>query len=114
MPKPLVRWLLVTSLVCGGLLGLSGRWADPWLWGYALSWAAVAFYGLWFLDEDLARERFHPPTSGADAAPLRAVQITGLGHVVVGALDMGRWHLTAVVPSSVRAAALAAMTLAAI
>lgn len=112
MHKRLIRWVLATTIVGGGTLGLSGQWTDPWLLAYVLAWSAVALYGLLGLDEDLARERFHPPTTGADRVALRAVRLAGFGHLAVGALDVGRWHLTTPVPAPVRAVALLGMILA--
>ena len=68
-------------------------------------------YGLLGISDDLAQERFTPPVKGADAVALRVVRIVGLAHLLIGALDTGRWHLMPV-PNSVRGAALAGMALA--
>jgi protein-S-isoprenylcysteine O-methyltransferase Ste14 len=111
MPKRLKIGLLLTIGVCTLVLGLSGHWSDPWLWMYCATWAATITYGLLGIDDDLVRERFEPPSRGADAFALVFVRLLGLAHLVVGALDAGRWHLTAPVPAMVRAAALAGMGL---
>jgi protein-S-isoprenylcysteine O-methyltransferase Ste14 len=37
------------------------------------------------------------------------MRVMAIGHLVVGALDSGRWHLTGPVPPAVRVLALAAM-----
>jgi protein-S-isoprenylcysteine O-methyltransferase Ste14 len=97
----------VTVLV----LGLSGRWTDPWMLTYCATWAATVTYGLLGIDDDLARERFEPPAPGADAFALVFVRLLALAHLVVGALDAGRWHLTSPVPAVVRGAALAGWAL---
>lgn len=110
MVKRLKRWLLVSGLVTAAVLALAGTLRDPWLWGYVLVWSAGAFYALFSIDEDLARERFHPPDQGADAVSLHFVRIIGLSHLVVGALDSGRWHVAPVAPA-LRGFALAAMAL---
>jgi protein-S-isoprenylcysteine O-methyltransferase Ste14 len=107
MPKRLKIGLLMTLGVSALVLGLSGRWTDPWMLTYCAAWAATVTYGLLGIDDDLARERFEPPARGADAAALVFVRLLALSHLVVGALDAGRWHLTAPVPSIVRGAALA-------
>jgi protein-S-isoprenylcysteine O-methyltransferase Ste14 len=103
--------LLMTVGVSTGVLTLSGGWSDPWIWTYCVIWTATATYGLLGIDDDLARERFSPPSRGADAFALVFVRLLGLAHLVVGALDANRWHLTAPVPPMVRAAALAGMAL---
>jgi protein-S-isoprenylcysteine O-methyltransferase Ste14 len=108
MTLKLVRWLTFTTTLTGLLLALSGRWTDPWLWAYASTWSMFSLYALLSLDEDLARERFHPPTPGADRLPLRVIRILALAHVVVGALDVGRWQL-APVSDGLRVAGLAGM-----
>jgi protein-S-isoprenylcysteine O-methyltransferase Ste14 len=101
----------MTLGVSGLVLGLSGRWTDPWIWTYCATWAATITYGLLGIDDDLARERFEPPARGADAVALVFVRLVALSHLVVGALDAGRWHLTAPVPPEVRGAALAGWAL---
>src|SRR5690349_5235772 len=106
MAKKFKRWALATSLIAGLVLGLAGTWRDPWLWSYIGVWALTAAYAMFSMDEDLARERFRPPTAGADRIALRVIRGVALSHIVVGALDTGRWHLTAPVPALLRAAAL--------
>jgi protein-S-isoprenylcysteine O-methyltransferase Ste14 len=109
MLNRLKRWILVSGGVVGLIFALAGTWRDPWLWGYASVWSAAAFYALFTIDEDLARERFHPPVAGADSLALHVMRVMAISHLAVGALDSGRWHLTGPVPPAVRALALAAM-----
>lgn len=111
MVKRLKRWLLVSGIMSAALFALAGTWRDPWLWAYVVLWSASTCYALFSIDEDLARERFHPPTAGADGVALHFVRVVALSHFVVGALDSGRWHVTSPVPPGLRAFALAAMTL---
>src|SRR4051794_37212255 len=106
MVKPLQRWLLASVIVLALIFGLAGTWRDPWLWAYVLTCSAATLYAMLSIDEDLARERFHPPTQGADRLALVLVRVVALSHLVVGALDAGRWHLTPVA-SPLRAFALA-------
>jgi protein-S-isoprenylcysteine O-methyltransferase Ste14 len=108
MAKRLQRWLFGSGIVGVAVFTLAGTWRDPWLWAYAGVWSAASFYALFSLDEDLARERFHPPTAGADSVALHFVRVAAVAHLVVGALDSGRWHLTSV-PSGLRAFSLAVM-----
>jgi len=106
MLKNITRWVLFTVVFCGGMLALSGDWASPLLWAYLVGVSAVFLYALLSLDPDLARERFHPPTPGADAAALRWVRITALATVIVTPLDR-RFHWSAPMPGAVRIAAIA-------
>jgi protein-S-isoprenylcysteine O-methyltransferase Ste14 len=110
MHKRFVRWSTFTLIFGGGIMFLSGRWADPWLWSYVALWSGLSGYALLSIDEDLARERFHPPSPGEDHLSLRAVRVAAVAHLVVGALDVGRWHLAPVGPS-LRAVGLVLMLL---
>jgi protein-S-isoprenylcysteine O-methyltransferase Ste14 len=81
---------------------------DTWLALYLAAWAIFGVYAMVSIDDDLARERFRPPEPGADQAPLRAIRLLALAHVVVGTLDAGRWHL-APVADTLRVIALVLM-----
>jgi protein-S-isoprenylcysteine O-methyltransferase Ste14 len=98
-------------MITAGLLGISGQWTDPWMWAYIGVWGLVSLYALLSLDEDLARERFHPPESSADRVALRIIRIVALAHLIAGALDTGRLHWTSVEPQ-LRVAGLAGMAVA--
>jgi protein-S-isoprenylcysteine O-methyltransferase Ste14 len=106
--RRLGRWFAVTSVVAVGLFALSGRWTDPWLWTYTAVWSALVLYAMLVIDEDLAQERFHPPERGADSLSLGAIRLIALAHLVVGALDLGRWHWS-VMPLGLRAAGVVGM-----
>jgi protein-S-isoprenylcysteine O-methyltransferase Ste14 len=107
MAKP-IRRFTVTLLCVGTVLVLLEGQFDIWLALYLAGWSIFALYAFTSIDDDLAKERFHPPEPGADRIPLRAIRLIALGHLVIGALDAGRWHL-APVPGLVRAIALPVM-----
>src|SRR5687768_8983741 len=99
MARRLGRWSAAVGIVGGTVLVTSGRLNDPWLWTYIGAWAVVSLYALLSLDEDVAKERFRPPESGADARWLHAIRLIALAHLIVGGLDTGRFHWTPVDPS---------------
>jgi protein-S-isoprenylcysteine O-methyltransferase Ste14 len=68
----------------------------------------MSFYAIHSMDDDLARERFHPPDAGADRLSLRAVRIVALAHLIVSALDV-RFSIGPAVNAPVRTVALAGM-----
>ena len=113
MARRVARWVMGVGVVLGLVILLSGRWTDPWLWSYVAVWAGVSFYALMSLDEDLARERFNPPEPGADRVAVRVIRAIALAHIVVGALDTGRFHWTSV-PSGLRVVGLAGLALSAL
>jgi protein-S-isoprenylcysteine O-methyltransferase Ste14 len=111
VPKRLLRWALISVALAVGIFWLAGRWLDPWLWAYVAIFSAAGLYAALNLDDDLARERFRPAEPGADRVPLKAIRLIALVHVIVGALDGGRWHLTSV-PASGRLVGLIGMAIA--
>jgi protein-S-isoprenylcysteine O-methyltransferase Ste14 len=106
MANSLKRWLLFSGTVTAVVFALAGTWRDPWLWRYVGVWSAITLYAMLSIDEDLAQERYHPPTAGADGVALHFVRLVALAHLVVGVLDSSRWHLTSPVPPGLRAIAL--------
>jgi protein-S-isoprenylcysteine O-methyltransferase Ste14 len=92
------------SIVIGGtVMALAGQWTSPFLWGLAVGVSAVFLYATVFvLDDDLARERFRPPSSGADAVALRWIRFSALAALVFAPLDSGRLHWSAEVPAAIR------------
>jgi protein-S-isoprenylcysteine O-methyltransferase Ste14 len=109
MRRRLQRWGIGVAVIGTGVVVISGRTRDPWLWAYIATWAAVSLYALISIDDDLAKERFHPPDSGADRLSLRAVRLIALAHLVAGALDV-RLQLTHVDPA-VRVVGLVGMAI---
>ena len=111
--KSRIKRFSIALLCFGGLLVLLYGRLDTWLALYLGGWAIFALYAFVSIDDDLAKERFHPPEPGADRLPLRAIRLIAIIHLVVGALDAGRWHL-APVPDLVRAIALPVMVISAL
>jgi protein-S-isoprenylcysteine O-methyltransferase Ste14 len=107
MAKRLMRFGIVFLALTTTLVLLKGS-LDTWLALYLVAWSIFGVYAMASIDDDLARERFRPPEPGADRAPLRAIRLLAVAHLVVGTLDAGRWHL-APVPDTLRAIALVLM-----
>ena len=97
MTGRLIRCLLLIAAIAGVLALLEGQF-DRYLALYFAAWLAFGIYGMLSLDDDLARERFSPPEPGADRVALRAIRLSALAHLVIGALDAGRWHLAPIAP----------------
>ena len=109
MAKRTRMWALAVAILGAVVFALAGTWRDPWLWAYLCVFAAATLYAMVVIDDDLARERFHPPAASADRIALNVVRVCAVAHLVVGALDAGRWQLTAAVPSVLRAVSLGAV-----
>jgi protein-S-isoprenylcysteine O-methyltransferase Ste14 len=93
--KRLIRLFVGMGILASVIFLLAGTWRDPWLWTYLVALTVPFLYALTRIDDDLARERFRPPTSGADRGPLLAIRLVGIAHLLVGALD-NRFHWTVV------------------
>ena len=107
MWKKLLRWSIAMAVLSSGLVLLEGGY-DRWLVAYCVGWGAFSLVTVLSVGDDLLRERFRPPDFGADKAWLRAIQLIALAHLVIGALDAGRWHI-APLPDSMRGPAVIAM-----
>jgi len=108
MARRLQRWFLAWAAIAAVLIAVSGLWTDVWMWAYIGVWGVLGTYAMLVLDDDLARERFRPPSPGADRLSLKLIRLVALAHLIVGAFDVGRWQL-ATVPAPLRAAGLAGM-----
>lgn len=95
--------MLVSALFGGGVMALAGQWSSPYLWAVAMG---IAGLGCWvrlgILNPELARERFHPPSRGADWIALRWIQLSALATIVLAPLDSGRLHWSAPMPPAAR------------
>src|ERR1043165_209934 len=88
-----LRWILVSATVGGGVMALAGQWTSPYLWYFAIGFSAVFLYAsVAVLDDDLARERFRPPSRGADAVALRWIRASAAVAMVFAPIDSGRLH----------------------
>ncbi|PYR37175.1 MAG: isoprenylcysteine carboxylmethyltransferase family protein [Acidobacteria bacterium] len=103
MAIKLVRAATIVLFIGGSLMALAGDWRSPWLWSLT---GTIAVLVLWVmfkvLDPDLARERFRPPTRGADSTALAWIRASALALWVFAPLDAGRLHWSAAVPPALR------------
>src|SRR5262245_43235167 len=105
--RRLLRWLLASVFIGGAVMALAGQWTSPYLWSFALGFSVVFLYAtLFVLDDDLARERFRPPSDGADAVALRWIRLSALATFVLAPIDSGRLHLSAAISPLVRIVSL--------
>src|SRR5262249_6982758 len=107
-PHRFFRWLLVSAVVGVAVMALAGDWTSPDLWAFTLGFSAVLLYAtLFVLDDDLARERFRPPSSCADAVGFRWIRLSALVTFVIARLDSGRLPWRPPVPQLLRTLAVA-------
>lgn len=102
MWRRLLRWLAVTLTAGAVILGIAGRLDLPALWAYI---ALLAMFGLGAtltVHPTLWRERFRPASESADRWALVAIRATGFAQLVVGLLDIGRFHWSDTVPTALQ------------
>jgi protein-S-isoprenylcysteine O-methyltransferase Ste14 len=102
-PARFVRWLLASLVIGGAVMGLAGQWTSPYLWSFAVGFSALLLYATFVvLDDDLARERFRPPSRGADTVALRWIRVSAAAALIFAPLDSGRLHWSGEVSPLVR------------
>ena len=84
--KRVIKWSFATAAIAA-LLVLGGGAADRWLWAYIATFYTIGFYALYSMSDDLAKERFSPPSKGADRLPLLLIRLIAAAHIVVAIAD---------------------------
>jgi protein-S-isoprenylcysteine O-methyltransferase Ste14 len=89
------------------LFGVAGRVDLPWFWVLIGVHAVMMFAGGWLMDPDLRKERRRPGGKGLDCGFRPVLSALILAHLVVAALDAGRYGWSPTLPPWLRAAGLA-------
>src|SRR5262245_45876696 len=88
--QKLGRWTLASLVLAAFPMLLSGQVTSVYLWIFAAGCSLIALYAVQNVSPDLARERYHPPTGGADGRWLLWFRLTSLATVVFALIDSGR------------------------
>ena len=97
-PEMIKRWAISVVVIATLLLAMAGRLDLPRLWAFIITWSVLSFYAISTMEPDLARERYHPPSPGADPVALRFARMLALVMLIVAVLDVGRLHWSDTVP----------------
>lgn len=84
--KRMARWFVAVTIFSAAALA-AGNGRDPWLWAYVGVFFVISGVAIYSITDDLARERFTPPSRGADSLSLRFVRIVALAHIAAGVAD---------------------------
>lgn len=101
------RWIAVSGVYGAILAALAGRLDLPFLWAYWGVGALGALALILTIDPDLAQERRRPGPGGVDRHRRFFFGFFFLAHLVIGVLDLGRFHWSDTVPAATRIAGLA-------
>ena len=89
-------------------MALAGQWTSPYLWSFVVGFSSLLLYATFgVLDDDLARERFRPPSKGADAVALQWIRLSALAGLIFAPLDSGRLHWSPDVSALIRVVGIA-------
>lgn len=105
------------AAVCWAILGtalflIAGRRDLPWFWSYLAVCAVLCLSRLLLLDTGLRKERFRPGPKARDTALVAIAKVLALAHLVIAALDAGRFGWSGEVPAAAQAVGLALVALA--
>src|SRR5258705_10864972 len=74
------------------LFGVAGRIDLPWFWALLAIHAVLILTAAGSIDPGLRAERLHPGAGGIDRGFRPVLALCLLAHLVVAALDAGRFH----------------------
>ncbi|UCD75116.1 MAG: isoprenylcysteine carboxylmethyltransferase family protein [Phycisphaerales bacterium] len=106
-----LRVLVAIALFVGIVFGCAGRWDLPFAWAYLAVLLCVLVTTLIVADRDLLQERMKPGPGGSDRKLRFVAAGLFLGHLVVAALDAGRFHWSGSVPVGLQFAGLAGLAM---
>ncbi len=95
----ILRFALSFVLFAAFLFGVAGRWDLPMFWAFLLVFFGVAVIG-WVIvhrhDPTLLKERVQPAGPGLDSYTRPVAVVCLLACLTIAALDVGRFHWSAV------------------
>ena len=80
------------------LFGIAGRIGLPIYWGYLIIVGMASVVGFAVIDPGLIRERMRPGPGGKDFITVYLGKLVLTAHLVVSALDVGRFHFSDAIP----------------
>ena len=105
--KFLLTLLAFEVLLALLLFGVAGRVDLPWFWTLIGIHTVMMLAGGWLMDPDLRKERLRPGGPGIDCRFRPILTALILAHLVIAALDAGRFGWSPHIPPAARAAGLA-------
>jgi protein-S-isoprenylcysteine O-methyltransferase Ste14 len=101
------RWAIASLVLAAVPMLVAGEFTSVYLWTFGAGCSLIVLYAVQMVSPDLARERYSPPTSGADGIWLLGFRLITLVTLVFALFDSGRWHWSPPMSASWRIAGLA-------
>ena len=90
--RAVVIIVVFETILAGLFVGAAGRWDLPWFWTLLGIHTVVMGANMWVMDPDLKKERLTlGRREGMDRSMRRLIMPFVLLHLVVAALDVGRF-----------------------
>lgn len=89
--------LLFATLLAMILFLVAGRFDLPWFWAFVAMYALMASFSFSLLDVGLIKERWRASREEPDTA-LVCGKVFSIVHLVIAALDVGRFHWSSPMP----------------
>ncbi len=96
----------VTAAIGLVIFLIAGRRDLPLVWAYLGIVAALTMTALVLMDPDLIKERIRPGPGARDRWIIYVIKLLTWTHLIVAALDLGRWELSDTVPRALAVAGL--------
>ena len=96
----------VTSAMALVIFLIAGRRDMPFVWAYLGIVAALTMTALVLMDPDLIKERIRPGPGARDRRVIYVIKFMAWAHLILAALDLGRWELSDTVPPALALAGL--------
>ncbi len=96
----------VTAAIGLVIFLIAGRRDLPLVWAYLGIVAALTMTALVLMDPDLIKERIRPGPGARDRWIIYVIKFLAWAHLIVAALDLGRWELSDTVPRALAVAGL--------
>ena len=96
----------MTAILAVVLFLIAGDWDLPFFWAYIGVAGMISLAAMVLADPELLKERIRPGPGGRDHAVIYVLKGLIWTHLIFAALDVGRLHWSASVPSGLQVAGL--------
>lgn len=96
----------VTAAMALVIFLIAGRRDLPLVWAYLGIVATLTMTALILMDPDLIKERIRPGPGARDRWIIYVIKLLTWTHLIVAALDLGRWEFSDTVPRALAVAGL--------
>lgn len=96
----------VTAAMALVIFLIAGRRDLPLVWAYLGIVATLTMTALVLMDPDLIKERIRPGPGARDRWIIYVIKLLTWTHLIVAALDLGRWEFSDTVPRALAVAGL--------